>query len=461
MLEGHFRDAEELCREAAELAEEAGAEGVLAAATVTLGVSEALSGRVEEGLARLRAVRATARSGDSVDLLVRAFGNSAAVLCYLGRLDESVEVARDGLRLLGERGLDPTAGRGVLTNAAVALLWRGRWDEAELLIRDALDRPLPSRHQPFLRLTLAEIAVARGEFPEAEQHLRYCRERAEELRENQLITPTLAAWAALHAWRGDCDSARAVATEGLSRLPATEQEDYGVTLSAIALRACADIVERRGTRRTSPELYGEAEALLRGAESFCARLRERGGQLPECGASVATARAEFARLSGGDVAQHAREAAESWDRLQRPFPAAYARWREGQALLLRRRTAEAEPVLRSSLEVARALGSRPLQEAVAATLRAARLDPGSAGPAAPGEAAPGRRGGPERTADELTRRELEVLRIAAQGRTNKEIGRSLYISDRTVGIHLSHIMEKLGARNRLEAVQVALSRRIL
>lgn len=118
-------------------------------------------------------------------------------------------------------------------------------------------------------------------------------------------------------------------------------------------------------------------------------------------------------------------------------------------------------MLRSSLEAAAALGARPLQEAVIATLRAARLDVAAPEAGGPGQPPVAGRDGPADLFDALTGRELEVLRVAAQGRTNKEIGRALYISDRTVGIHLSHILEKLGARNRLEAVQVARRRGVL
>lgn len=56
----------------------------------------------------------------------------------------------------------------------------------------------------------------------------------------------------------------------------------------------------------------------------------------------------------------------------------------------------------------------------------------------------------------LTQRELEVLTHAASGKTNKEIGSLLFISDRTVQGHLKNIYEKLGVASRTEAVTVAL-----
>jgi DNA-binding NarL/FixJ family response regulator len=65
---------------------------------------------------------------------------------------------------------------------------------------------------------------------------------------------------------------------------------------------------------------------------------------------------------------------------------------------------------------------------------------------------------PERTAVEaLIERELDVLRLAAKGFTNKAIGVQLGISDRTVQGHLAHIFAKLQANSRTEAVMRAVS----
>ncbi len=57
--------------------------------------------------------------------------------------------------------------------------------------------------------------------------------------------------------------------------------------------------------------------------------------------------------------------------------------------------------------------------------------------------------------DPLTGRELEVLRLMAQGQMNKEIAAALVISERTVKFHVSAILSKLGAGNRTEAVRLA------
>lgn len=52
----------------------------------------------------------------------------------------------------------------------------------------------------------------------------------------------------------------------------------------------------------------------------------------------------------------------------------------------------------------------------------------------------------------LTRREYDVLRLAAMGRTNLEVAAELHLSPNTVKTYLQHVMQKLGARNRVEAV---------
>ena len=62
---------------------------------------------------------------------------------------------------------------------------------------------------------------------------------------------------------------------------------------------------------------------------------------------------------------------------------------------------------------------------------------------------------PPKEFDELTTREQEVFRLIANGLSNAEIGRELYISDTTVKTHITHILQKLHLRDRVQAVVLA------
>jgi DNA-binding NarL/FixJ family response regulator len=63
--------------------------------------------------------------------------------------------------------------------------------------------------------------------------------------------------------------------------------------------------------------------------------------------------------------------------------------------------------------------------------------------------------------DNLTEREIDVLRQVASGNRNREIGERLFISEETVKVHIKHIMEKLGASDRTQAVAIAVRRGII
>jgi DNA-binding NarL/FixJ family response regulator len=62
---------------------------------------------------------------------------------------------------------------------------------------------------------------------------------------------------------------------------------------------------------------------------------------------------------------------------------------------------------------------------------------------------------PSKEFDDLTERELDVFRLIASGLSNVEIGQELYISDTTVKTHITHILQKLNLRDRVQAVVLA------
>jgi len=62
---------------------------------------------------------------------------------------------------------------------------------------------------------------------------------------------------------------------------------------------------------------------------------------------------------------------------------------------------------------------------------------------------------------QITPQEMRVLRQVAEGKSNREIGETLFISEATVKIHLSHLFEKLGATSRTDAVAKAVERGLI
>lgn len=97
------------------------------------------------------------------------------------------------------------------------------------------------------------------------------------------------------------------------------------------------------------------------------------------------------------------------------------------------------------------LGAAPLLESIETVARHARIDlvPGSP------SAAEGMRDRPSGPAAVLTGRERDVLGLVAEGHTNREIGDRLFISEKTVSVHVSNAMAKLGALSRYEAAATA------
>jgi DNA-binding NarL/FixJ family response regulator len=110
--------------------------------------------------------------------------------------------------------------------------------------------------------------------------------------------------------------------------------------------------------------------------------------------------------------------------------------------------AAAAAAVREARNIARGLGAEPLATWADSLARRARLAIDEApqhGSAEPVESAP----------FDLTDREQEVLRLLAAGRTNREIGATLYMSPKTASVHVSRIFAKLGVSGRVEAAALA------
>jgi DNA-binding CsgD family transcriptional regulator len=161
---------------------------------------------------------------------------------------------------------------------------------------------------------------------------------------------------------------------------------------------------------------------------------------------------ERARLEGRSDSILWQKAAAAWSALGQPYPAAYAQWRQAEALLASRTPrAQAEGPLRAAHAVAVRLGAAPLRRELESLAHRGRIrlevpaEPAVVEPEVPSVAA----------SLGLTRREAEVLALVAAGRTNQQIGQTLFIAPKTAGVHVSRILAKLGVAGRGEAAAVA------
>jgi DNA-binding CsgD family transcriptional regulator len=170
------------------------------------------------------------------------------------------------------------------------------------------------------------------------------------------------------------------------------------------------------------------------------------GAPPESLAFRALLAAELSHARGEPAAGPWRAAAERFRAIGAVHPAAYAELRAIEALLLAgaRPTEIARP-LKAVHAVALAVGSAPFLDEVLAMSRRTGLSLGATFESETDAA----------TELGLTVREFEVLRLLADGRTNRQIGQELFITAKTASVHVSRILTKLRVANRAEAVAAA------
>jgi DNA-binding CsgD family transcriptional regulator len=251
--------------------------------------------------------------------------------------------------------------------------------------------------------------------------------------------------------------AAAAAEGGLNRLEGLDDALWGAPLVGLGLRALADLAESARAAQDSAAVTASGER----AVPIRARLAELAGRAstPSARAWVATAVAETGRLDAAPNPAAWSEAVTAWDAVPDPAEAAYARYREAEALLRQAGVrADVADTLRAAHDTALRLAAAPLAASIEALARRARVPLGEPAatdpPASPAVPARARAGRPASPAG-LSAREIEVLRLVAAGRSNGEIAERLFITRKTAGVHVTHILDKLGVSNRVEAAMAA------
>jgi DNA-binding CsgD family transcriptional regulator/tetratricopeptide (TPR) repeat protein len=442
-LSSRHVEARTACEEAIAVATAIGDLSALARALDVRALDLCYLGQAEEGLALLD--EACRRNPDTTDPsdVTRPYVYLSDGLNAVGRLHDAAQVARDGIALARRLGTERGVGNVLGANAAEALLGTGDWAGAEEILTTSLSWSgfFWSWHP---RCWHAELATGRGDFDAAGRHLEA---GAQAAREPEAATFYHCLVGELAVWEGRIVDAAIAVDDGLSLATSPVTARFRARLCALGLRSEAEraqLAAARGAGTIAHDARRRARRLLDEAKVSAS---EAVAVSPDTAAWTAIAEAEHSRVEGRADPHSWLAATDAWDRLDRPYPAAYCRWRYAEALLSNG-SGPADPLTpaREAYRVASRLGARPLLRELELLAQRARLD--LTGPQQAHSLDPYDGLG-------LSPREREVLFLLAYGCTNRQIAEQLTISVKTASVHVSHILDKLGVSRRIEAAAIA------
>ncbi|MFI7126888.1 AAA family ATPase [Nonomuraea sp. NPDC050153] len=434
------REVEALSTRALETARASGARDAEVGALLTLAVSVELQGDV----ARAHELIETASAESSGDLAMdlRARFQHARIHYEQGLLVKAAEVADDGIRVAFETGLKwSTYGTDLRFLRFLIHYVAGEWDQAQ-----AVAAGFGARVGTLPEATLSSFAL----FVEVARDLPAVEARLSWLRPfwyDELATYMSRGLAAEHAlWHGD--PATALGHVRAVTASMVEVDARALRLAAVGLWALAEL----GTTEGADELRARARLAVDSGPAG-----EPGHLGPEGLAWALRVEAEWHRVHGRLDVDLWRRVVDAFD-FGFVYEVARSRWRLAEALLAAgdREGAQAEWAL--ALETAERLRATPLANALLELGRRARFGGGRAGGQAGGH---GGGSGGGSGGGGLTAREVEVLRLVAEGLTNREIAERLFIAQKTVSVHVSNILGKLEVSTRTQAAAAARQRGLL
>jgi DNA-binding CsgD family transcriptional regulator len=368
----------------------------------------------------------------------------AALTC--GRFAEAERIATMGLELARRYGWEGRFGPAFRSSVVDALFEQGRYEEAEPTARPVLMSTGTHHMDQWMATTMARVAVAQGRFEEAHRLLDLG-PKEPTLNERAFTTVAVVDLARAEARLPDVIEAVDAIAAGIEKREAVAP---AWVLLGLGIGACADGSARARRRRKPADAASttaHAERWLASLRNLAKRHHAEGGGGPLFEAILATAEAEMGRAAGVPDPDAWAMAVERWVGLSHRHQAAYARLRLVEASLHRKgdRRAALE-ALREAHRMASTIGAMPLRAEIEALAAEARLRIDEVEPLDADTTVP---------AAILTIRERDVLRLVAEGHTNREIGDRLFISEKTVSVHVSNAMAKLGALSRYEAAAAA------
>jgi DNA-binding CsgD family transcriptional regulator/tetratricopeptide (TPR) repeat protein len=498
MLDGIFSDAQRTAREAIDVARacQPVARQHEIHATTTLAVAMAWGSDPGAAIELLREAERAARELDDQDALFRIRANLTTVLDLVARRTEAVDVAYEGIEEARRTGLEVVYGNFLAGNVAESLFLLGRWREA----REVSTRALGWLPVGVVFLTsIIQLAIVETEMEAGEEAARLLGQTVLEfdaLREPQLAGSYYLAAASFSLWRGDIADASRSVDRGWAVVKETEEWVLVARLAAMVAQVDAVAgLEARERRQLAP-LAAARQRTMDVVRVAAERVRVGGapasaGSRQVAEAYLGTAWAYQRRLEGDDDADGWARVAKAWHERSAPYEVALARWRQAEAMLgsgagRAGRSAARKPLL-AAVRTALDIGARPLLRALSELAGRARIElpaevdaflaeptrqplersvtpgvgAGQDGQKSRSKLALAVAGDPRPTSPRgdsfgLSGREREVLALVAQGRTNREIGERLFISQKTVGVHVGNILAKLAVSGRVEAATVAI-----
>ena len=438
-----------------------------------LAVAQAAGAVAEEGRAHEQLGGTLAYGGDAVaavehfheairiatmlgngDDLGAALNNLGDALSMLGRVDDAVATFETGLEEMRRAGLTLSYGVYMEANLAECELHLGRWHDARARLERLLDGPV---HMDMERLTLLAhritLEAREGCFEAAAEHERQALALFDANVWAHSIEIANCARAELALLRGDPATARSIVAETRRRVVWGDIVDWPALL-ALGVRAEADLaIEARAYNQEELSAAARATAVeFLGADDVPGSLKwyrfedpVEAPAPPETLAHRLVGDGELARLDADPRPDLWEQAAARWEALRFPYQAAYARFRQAEAILAAGGVrADAATALQTAHAACVQLGAAPLRDEIEALARRARLPL----TADHGHDATERPFG-------LTERELIVLAHLAAGHTNRQIAGELFLSTRTVDMHVRNILPKLNAANRVQAAATA------
>jgi ATP/maltotriose-dependent transcriptional regulator MalT len=433
----------------------------LAAATEALDLSERSADRGDRILARSAYASAVFHAGDwqrglelqyAARAEAEAMGRTPALLSRIeiqisdqlhkvGRYAEAAGVAETALDTMAASN---RVQKGLLrNNVAEPLIAVGCWTAAIEQIEAGLDQALPGIQDRGLLRLRATIQTARGELDAAEQTLR-------------VVLP--------HHRTGQLEPALQYLIPDHIALIRLATARSRIEQVRVSVHAVLDGGVREGYEWWAWELLhaaavAEAELGDGGDDSTVPLLREAAAKLPRY-APIHELYADLVEAELDRTAADWTELAAKADELGAPVHLrAQLRLRQAQAAAATPgRRQQAAEAAREARKAAVRLGAATLTGEIDELARSARLisvvPESERGPLEAPAPTPA-------NAPVLTARETEVLRLVAEGLSNGQIGTRLYITTKTVSVHVSNILAKLGVSSRTEAAAVAHRDRLL